>query len=63
MPPQGVLELRREQRSTRGKRLKAALEEEETKADDEFWNQDYFAGKRTAAIVADHATTPCTDTG
>lgn len=47
MKPQGgPQELRREQRSTRGKRLKAALEEQEAKADDEFWNQDFFAGKR-----------------
>lgn len=29
-------------RSTRGKRLAALLEGEEAKADEEFWNQEFF---------------------
>lgn len=31
------------ERSTRGKRYKAALADEEDKADNEFWNQEFFA--------------------
>ncbi|KAL6745330.1 YL1 nuclear protein-domain-containing protein, partial [Haematococcus lacustris] len=30
------------QRSTRGKRMRAALEDEEAEADTSFWNQDFF---------------------
>ncbi|GAX76865.1 hypothetical protein CEUSTIGMA_g4311.t1 [Chlamydomonas eustigma] len=38
-----LLELKRQDRSTRGKRYKAVLEDEEAKADESFWNQDFFA--------------------
>jgi vacuolar protein sorting-associated protein 72 len=31
------------ERATRGKRLRAALEDEEQNADEEFWNQEFFA--------------------
>ncbi len=37
-------ELTRQDRSTRGKRYKAALADEDGKADEEFWNQEFFAG-------------------
>ena len=31
------------ERATRGKRLRAALEDEDANADEEFWNQEFFA--------------------
>jgi vacuolar protein sorting-associated protein 72 len=31
------------QRTTRGKRLRAALDDEEEEADAQFWNQEFFA--------------------
>lgn len=44
-PPCGSvrMELDRSARSTRGKRLQAAIQEEEQAADDQFWSQGFFA--------------------
>eukprot|EP00955_Chlamydomonas_euryale_P018813 200734-Chlamydomonas_euryale.AAC.1 len=39
-------------RSTRGKRLAAQLEEQDAGADEEFWNQDFFAGAEGLRVRA-----------
>ncbi len=54
-PQKGLLELTRADRSTRGKRYKAALADEEEKADQEFWNQDFFQGERAAWLFSDRS--------
>jgi hypothetical protein len=38
-------------RSTRGQRYKAALNDEEEAADNEFWNQGFFAGEEFVYVA------------
>ena len=47
------MELDRASRSTRGKRLKQAVEDEEQQADDQFWSQGFFAEEH---VDDDYAT-------